>query len=131
MPSCLAGLVIVNWAGVVELAGILAGAFTTAACLLLFTRGRGGVPPPWAALLPYGMVLGLVVVIRGLSLLGVPISAWTLTIGGVGFRPLTSPGLALAATAVVLGYGRPTKGIPSGQWRSALTSPCSHWADLR
>lgn len=114
-----ASLAVLNWAGMVELAGILAGAFTAVVCLSLFTRSHGVMPPPRAAVLPYGMVLGLVVVIRGLPLLGIPVSALVLTIWGVRFSPLASPGLALVATAVVLGCGKPIEGILKAAVRRA------------
>jgi len=104
--SC--SLIVLNWAGIVELAGILAGAITTTVCLVVFSKGRAIDRPPWGALAPYGMVLGLVFIVRMLALLGVPLSVFTLQAGGVTFSPLGSPGIALAATTLVMGRGRLT-----------------------
>ena len=103
LSTCLVAL---NWAGVIELAGILAGGLTIAVCLLAFNKGHAITSPPWAAIAPYGIVLGLVFLIRMLPFLGVPVSALTLKAGEVSFAPLGSPGLALVATALILGRGK-------------------------
>ncbi|WP_018352909.1 L-lactate permease [Longispora albida] len=81
---------------------------TTAAGLLLFGKGHGASvsAPPWAAVRPYAIVLGLVFLIRMLPFAGVPVSALAIKAGGVSFAPLSSPGLALGATVLILGGGR-------------------------
>ena len=102
-------LIAINRAGIVELGGILAGLGSCAACLLLFGRRGVSGPPPWPALAPYGVVLGLVLVIRTLPAVGVPLSSVVITAGGVHFLPLASPGLALLVAALVFARGRPDR----------------------
>jgi lactate permease len=101
-------LVVLNWIGIVELAGILAGVITTVACLLVFSKGRAIASPPWAAIAPYVIVLGLVFIIRMLPFLGVPLSAFSIKGGGVTFAPLNSPGIALAVTVLIMSRGKLT-----------------------
>lgn len=100
------GLVVLNRLGVIELAGILAGLASALACLLLFRTARHSMLPPWQAVRPYVIVVGLIAVIRALPFLGVPTKEWAIETGGVRFAPLTSPGLALLATILILGRGQ-------------------------
>lgn len=100
------GLVALNWLGVIELAGILAGLASALACLLLFRTASHSMLPPWQAVRPYVIVLGLIAVIRALPFLGVPTKDWAIEAGGVRFAPLASPGLALLATILILSRGQ-------------------------
>lgn len=100
------GLVALNRLGVIELAGILAGLASALACLLLFRTAKHSMLPPWQAVRPYVIVLGLIAVIRALPFLGVPTKDWAIEAGGVRFAPLASPGLALLATILILGRGQ-------------------------
>ncbi|PRC94217.1 hypothetical protein S2091_0838 [Solimicrobium silvestre] len=58
--------------------------------------------PPWAAIAPYGTLFGLVFITSILLLRGVQLSTVAITDGGVSFAPLTSLGIALAATLLIL-----------------------------
>jgi len=103
----------------VETAGVFAGLATTLAGILLagrgrMTRGRGtaapatGGPGPVALLAPYALLVGLVVSSRAIG----PLWRWltdavVLESGAIRFSVLTSPGLALALTAVAVQAVRP------------------------
>ena len=100
------GLVALNWLEVIELAGILAGLGSALFCLLLFCKSRHSIVPPWQAIRPYTIVLGLIGIVRLLPFIGVPTRAWAIEADGVHFAPLASPGLALLATILILGRGQ-------------------------
>ncbi len=97
-----------NVLGLVELAGVGAGGLCAFACFFLFDRRQSVPRPPWTAFAPFGLLLALVVLLRALPYLGVPSTALTLRAGGLSFSPLASPGLALAATALLLSRRRLT-----------------------
>ncbi len=96
-------LVALNRVGIIELAGILAGLTSALVCLLLFRIANHSMMPPWHAIRPYVIVLGLIAVIRALPFLGVPTKEWAIEAGGVRFAPLASPGLALLIAILILG----------------------------
>jgi lactate permease len=107
LGSALSGcLVVLNWVGIVELAGVLAGVITTFVCLLVFRKSRAIAMPPWEAIAPYTILLGLVFIIRMMPLIGIQLSAFAFKGGGVTFAPLTSPGIALAVTVLIISRGK-------------------------
>lgn len=100
-------LVMINRMAFNELAGIFAGMASATFCLAVFRTSRTtATNPPWYAIKPYAMLLALIGVMRLLPFIGVPIGRWAVTAGGVHFAPLTSPGLALLLTILVLSRGR-------------------------
>lgn len=101
-----AGLVLFNWIGVVELAGVLAGLVAGLVGLAVLATRRQGLLPPWTAVGSYVLALGLVGVIRVVAAAGVPIDKVQVSIGLIDFQPLNSPGVPLLITALVLGRGR-------------------------
>ncbi|MGG7569490.1 hypothetical protein [Streptomyces sirii] len=108
------GLLLLNRAGVVQPAGVLAGLLTTALGLALCavrrapsgagTEPAGRLFPPRAVLHAYGLVLGGIVVTRAAVALGVP--PLELHAGTASFALLSSPGLPLLAAALLLDRGR-------------------------
>lgn len=100
------GLVALNRMGFNELAGIVAGLFSAAFCFLAFRTSRAATDAPRKAIMPYVILLALIGVMRLLPYLGVPLGLWAISAGGVRFAPLTSPGLALVLTILVLTRGR-------------------------
>lgn len=95
-------LVILNWLGITELAGIFAGITNTLICLLFFCVGNKLIMPSWNAVRPYAIVLSLIAVIRALPFFGVPTKEWTIEVGGVHFAPLASPGVAMIIAILFL-----------------------------
>lgn len=100
------GLVLFNWIGMVELAGVLAGLTTSLVGLIVLAKQHRSLAPPWTAIAPYAWALGLVAVIRLVVAAGAPTDDFHMTIGLVNFQPLNSPGVALFITALVIGRGR-------------------------
>ncbi|MEU2721547.1 L-lactate permease [Streptomyces smyrnaeus] len=105
------GLLAFNRLGAVEVAGVLAGLMTTAlGVLVLASRNgetghkAGPLLPPRPVLLAYGLVLALIAVLRAATAAGLPPLA--LHAGGASFQLLSSPGLPLLATALLLDRGR-------------------------
>ncbi|MFE0186608.1 L-lactate permease [Streptomyces sp. NPDC058989] len=109
------GLLLLNRAGAVQPAGVLAGLLTTALGLVLCAARRtpsgagteptaGRLFPPRAVLHAYGLVLGGIVVTRAATALGVP--PLELHAGNASFALLSSPGLPLLAAALLLDRGR-------------------------
>lgn len=108
------GLLLLNRAGAVQPAGVLAGLLTTALGLVLCAARRapsgagteptGRLFPPRAVLHAYGLVLGGIVVTRAAAALGVP--PLELHAGNASFALLSSPGLPLLAAALLLDRGR-------------------------
>ncbi|UNO40804.1 L-lactate permease [Streptomyces sp. MST-110588] len=98
-------LIALNRLGVVEVAGVVAGLCTALLGVLAFAARRDrALLPPRPVLLAYGTVLGLVALIRVACALGLPDFTWQA--GGASFHPLTSPGLPLLLTALILDRGR-------------------------
>lgn len=117
-----AGLVLFNWIGAVELAGVLAGLVAGLGGLVVLAKRRQGLLPPWTAIGPYALALGLVGVIRVVAAAGVPIDKVQVSIGLVDFQPLNSPGVPLLITALVLGRGRLSwSGVTAAAIRSRKT----------
>lgn len=107
LVGCMLALALVffNWVGLNELAGVFSGVLCSMGCWFLFSYDRQNPNVPWVALRPYAMALGLIVALRLLLWLGVPLSQWALSTGGVRFAPLTSPGLALLVAVMIFGQG--------------------------
>ncbi|QSB06079.1 L-lactate permease [Natronoglycomyces albus] len=95
-----------NWLGFVELAGVCAGIATVLVGLWLFAPSKALILPPREAMRPYALIFSLVVLLRVAPLVGIPVDAAALNAGNVAFNPLTSPGIALVATVLILGRGR-------------------------
>ncbi|KAA6214822.1 hypothetical protein CP973_37970 [Streptomyces albofaciens JCM 4342] len=116
------GLLVLNRAGVVQPAGVLAGLVTTALGLTVCavrrartgrgtgtgsgtgTEPAGRLLPPRAVLHAYGLVLGGIALTRLAAAVGVPPLA--LHVGNSSFALLSSPGLPLLAAALLLDRGR-------------------------
>ncbi|MER7078359.1 lactate permease [Saccharopolyspora kobensis] len=98
------GLLALNWMGMVEAAGVVAGLLTTAIALVLGRAGAGRLLPPRAVLVAYGLVLGGIAASRAAIALGVP--PLELRAGETSFALLSSPGLPLLAAALLLDRGR-------------------------
>lgn len=106
-----AWLLLFNFLQLVEIAGVLAGAATTLIGLLLYRKkAAGGFPPvPWRCLYPYGIALGLILLLRlGIASGALQLDWFTLRSGATSFNVITSPGSALLVTALLLERGHIT-----------------------
>ncbi|RJQ68016.1 hypothetical protein D5S17_32430 [Pseudonocardiaceae bacterium YIM PH 21723] len=101
-------LVLFNWLGVVEPAGVLAGLLVTAIGMLVLGRPHRMPIGAWG---PYGLLLAVILLLRLLPTHSVAVSA-----GSMHWYPLSSAGVPLLITALLVTRGA----VSGGQVSAAL-----------